>query len=447
MTGGGIQVVVCAGGLGTRIAGWARYIPKEFYPVDGRPGIVHLLEEIAQTGPAEVVIVCHPYYEAFTRWAGEALSQQGHDSYSHAAGLPAAATPAGLTVTTISQHGPYADITSVLNGSGHLAAGDVYIAFADNLYRGNNPLAALCAAPSGYPAVLARAYQRDLAANRGVIAAVQRDGHLLMHDLAEKPDPPAAQSLEQRYGTGSLLLLEGRARLTADFIRFARSYRAPAGTEPKLALAIAAYARNHPVVVVTTTSQVIDLGASPPELFPGRWHAGRFAALPGGTHPRCHPPPMGSQRVRALLITPGNELLTIRRVRPGHAPYWVLPGGGVDAGEDLETALARELREELAATVGIHSLLHILNRGDERQYFYLARAGTWSAEASARSGPEFGDPARGEYHLQAIPLTAEAVAAIDLKPGQLAEILLRHLREGTDLFTLPDLRTTSVTRA
>ena len=39
----------------------ARYIPKEFYPVDGRPGIVHLLEEIAALGPAEVVIVCHPY--------------------------------------------------------------------------------------------------------------------------------------------------------------------------------------------------------------------------------------------------------------------------------------------------------------------------------------------------------------------------------------------------
>jgi UTP-glucose-1-phosphate uridylyltransferase len=265
MTGGGIQVVVCAGGLGTRIAGWARYVPKEFYPVDGRPGIVHLLEEIAQPGPAEVVIVCHPYYEAFTRWAGEALGQQGHDSYSRAAGLPATAVPAELTVTFITQRGPYADLTSVLNGASHFAAaGDLYVAFADNLYRGGNPLAALRAAPPDHPAVLARAYRRELAASRGVIAAVQQDGHLLMYDLAEKPGPSAARSLEQRYGTSSLLLLEGRARLTPGFIRFARTYRAPAGTEPKLALAIAAYARTHTVVVSTTTSQVIDLGASPP---------------------------------------------------------------------------------------------------------------------------------------------------------------------------------------
>ncbi len=261
------HVVVCAGGLGTRIARWARYIPKEFYPVDGRPGIVHLLEEIAALGPAEVVIVCHPYYDAFTSWARAALSQGGHDSYHHAARLPAAALPlAALTVSFITQDGPYADITSVLNGAGYLGSDeDLYVAFADNLYRGDNPLLALHAAPPGCPAVLARPYQPELAASRGVIAARRQEGRLLMLDLAEKPAPDAARALERRYGTGNLLLLEGRARLTAGFIRFAPGYQAPAGTEPKLALAIAAYARTHPVVVTTTSSQVIDLGMTNPQ--------------------------------------------------------------------------------------------------------------------------------------------------------------------------------------
>jgi len=79
-----------------------------------------------------------------------------------------------------------------------------------------------------------------------------------------------------------------------------------------------------------------------------------------------------SERVRAPLITPVGDLLTIRRVRPGEDPYWVLPG-----------------------------------------YFYLGRVHAWSANPGDRSGPEFKDPARGEYHLQTIPLTVGALAAID----------------------------------
>ena len=318
--GGAIQVVVCAGGLGTRIADWTRYIPKEFYPVGGRPGLAHLLDEIAQAGPAEVVIVSHPYYDAFTRWARTVLSERGHDTYARAVRLPTATSPAArLPVTFIPQCGPYADLTSVLNGADHLAApGDLYVAYADNLYPGGNPLLALRAAPPAHPAVLARAYQPELAASRGVIAAVRRDGLLLMHDLAEKPSPSAARSLEQRYGAGNLLLLEGRARLTAGFIRFARGYQPPAGIEPKLALALAAYARTHPVSVTTTTSHVIDLGTHPAcTCACGRATTGNSgtegtlcgydssgSTPPLATHPRCGTPTTASTSSRASGSTP-----------------------------------------------------------------------------------------------------------------------------------------------
>ena len=124
-----------------------------------------------------------------------------------------------------------------------------------------------------------------------------------------------------------------------------------------------------------------------------------------------------------------------------------MPGGGVEAGEDLETALARESREEIAATADVHSLLYVLERGLEHQYFYLARVQSWSADPGYRTGPEFADSSNGEYRLQAMPLTAEALMAIELKPGglNLARFLASHLGAGTDLFTLADLRTGLVT--
>lgn len=259
------RVVIAAGGLGTRVSAWSRYLPKEFYPVAGRPGIAHLLDEIAALAPAEAVIVYNPYYEPFAAWARTVLSQQGHDSYSSAARLPVTARlPAAVRLSLIPQHGRYADLTSVLNGADYLAAaGDLYVAFADNLYPAANPLAALRSVPRGHVAVLARSYQQELAASRGVIAVTRQDGYLLVSELAEKPDPVAARALERRHGIANLFLLEGRARLTPAFISFARSRQSAADAEPKLSLTIADWARAHPVIVTPTTSQVIDLGTSP----------------------------------------------------------------------------------------------------------------------------------------------------------------------------------------
>jgi ADP-ribose pyrophosphatase YjhB (NUDIX family) len=50
-------------------------------------------------------------------------------------------------------------------------------------------------------------------------------------------------------------------------------------------------------------------------------------------------------RVSAILHWQGRVLLC-RQEKPGKE-YWLLPGGGVEAGETLSEALRRELREEL----------------------------------------------------------------------------------------------------
>jgi 8-oxo-dGTP pyrophosphatase MutT (NUDIX family) len=140
------------------------------------------------------------------------------------------------------------------------------------------------------------------------------------------------------------------------------------------------------------------------------------------------------QSVRAILITPNRTTLLMKRVRPGHAPYWVAVGGGVeDIDANHETALLREIREEIAGEAEIVRPFHQLtNPSGRTEHFYLARIKTWNF--ADRSGPEFQRDDRGEYLLEEIPLTSQSLAAVNLLPEEISVVLREALDHG-DLLT------------
>lgn len=130
---------------------------------------------------------------------------------------------------------------------------------------------------------------------------------------------------------------------------------------------------------------------------------------------------------RAVLVDDDARLVTIKRTKPGVAPYWTTPGGGIEP-DDLsrEAALERELLEELGATAVVGQQLTLVTSpaegGQSVQYFFAARL--VRIDAALRSGDEHTDAGRGGYELERIPL--DQLAGYDLKPGKIKDFIVKN---------------------
>jgi 8-oxo-dGTP diphosphatase len=122
--------------------------------------------------------------------------------------------------------------------------------------------------------------------------------------------------------------------------------------------------------------------------------------------------------VGAVIIDAGKVVLIRRRYEPlkGH---WSLPGGMVEVGEALETALVREMLEETGLVVDVGPVIEVFDRitRDEQQrvryHFVLIDYVCWPSGGVLQAGSDvdaarWADPAT----LSEYALTAKATSVI-----------------------------------
>jgi RimJ/RimL family protein N-acetyltransferase/8-oxo-dGTP pyrophosphatase MutT (NUDIX family) len=141
-----------------------------------------------------------------------------------------------------------------------------------------------------------------------------------------------------------------------------------------------------------------------------------------GLPARAVPPPR-RHRCGALPLARG-RIAVMRRERQGTV-YHVALGGGLEPGESVEEAAARELREEagLRATVSPADLFATVLYNDAWQYYYTVRS--WQGQFGTGGGAEFvtrgGDA--GTYAPVWVDLGEQADQDVDWRPIEVRWLL------------------------
>ena len=139
-------------------------------------------------------------------------------------------------------------------------------------------------------------------------------------------------------------------------------------------------------------------------------------------------------RVGALLFDdPGAPTAVLLAEHDGlweGAPFWTPPGGGVEFGEGLETALRREVEEETGADIEVGPLRYVLDFVRPPlhavSFYFVCRAPDLGA---ARLGPH---PELGDHQmlrgLRLVPL--DELAALTVYPEPFRQRLAADARAG-----------------
>ena len=255
------KAVIPIAGLGTRLLPFTKAVPKEMLPISGKPLIQHAVEEAAQSGIEEVVLVTAPgRIVAEQHFRRDVPLEQMLESRGHKAEAQMIRDLSRLAaIRTVFQEQPRGLGDAIACAREAIGGEPFGVILPDAFMVAPRPcLGQLIAwyekTPGCYVATREIASEECrrfgvLAFDRAAVPA--SDGPLRVTGVVEKPAPEAAPS---RYGIYGRYLFE--AGIFEYFDRLTPDQRG----EIQLSDALALYCRDHPVYAVRFEGSHYDVG-------------------------------------------------------------------------------------------------------------------------------------------------------------------------------------------
>ena len=128
-------------------------------------------------------------------------------------------------------------------------------------------------------------------------------------------------------------------------------------------------------------------------------------------------PTTRTPRLKArVALERDDAILCVLHAKPGREPFWCLPGGNVDDGEDLAAAAVRELHEEAGVAVAVDAAILVVDGPGEDAVEVILRGAIAGGEPAL--GAASGDPYLAD--LAWLPRTS---LPADFRPTALRDLL------------------------